>query len=659
MKATIFLSALFSFCISTVSGQDDPHEFGKLSQKEFDMTQYDKDPEAEAVVLFDTGLSEFIEEDHSYIIRFTRTRRIKIFSQAGVDFAEVSISFYQEGYGKTERVKAIEAYSYNYENMTLNKKAVDVSNVFEEAINENIKVKKFVIPDVKEGTIVEYKYVLETPFHFNLPDWTFQDKIPTVYSRYTVKMIPFYEYVFLAQRTGGFSYQKSEADKGLSRRFAGIEFNDMVHTYVMKDVPAMKDESYMTSTQDYIMKMDFQLAKFTNIDGSQRSIISTWEELNKSMLKHSEFGKYIKKNQKLAGDILVNELDVQNLGDLEKTKAIVDYVKKTLRWDGFNSKYASKTAKELLREKTGHSADINLFLISMLEAAGIVAEPVLISTRSHGKIKSDYPFSHFFNNVIVLVRIGDKSFVTDGTEPQISFNRIPPRCINEAGLVVRDQEVGWVNLTSEVISSNTIDIEMDVDPAAQMATSKVLTTFTEFESLEAKEDYENDSTQLAKYLSDNGFTNISRVRFVNYDNTERPYIIAFLGDHPVEIIDEKIVVYPFINFPPKENKLTQASRSYPVDFVYPKTVALKSKITLPEGYEIVDYPDKINIDNEQATVSLSYSLVDHTVQFDGIYAFKKSVYVPNEYARIKFYLDNIVKIFNSPLVMEKVKSEVE
>jgi hypothetical protein len=216
-----------------------------------------------------------------------------------------------------------------------------------------------------------------------------------------------------------------------------------------------------------------------------------------------------------------------------------------------------------------------------------------------------------------------------------------------------------VNLTSEVISSNTIDIEMDVDPAAQMATSKVLTTFTEFESLEAKEDYENDSTQLAKYLSDNGFTNISRVRFVNYDNTERPYIIAFLGDHPVEIIDEKIVVYPFINFPPKENKLTQASRSYPVDFVYPKTVALKSKITLPEGYEIVDYPDKINIDNEQATVSLSYSLVDHTVQFDGIYAFKKSVYVPNEYARIKFYLDNIVKIFNSPLVMEKVKSEVE
>ena len=77
------------------------------------------DPDAEAVVIFDIGEAIFFDAEVGYDIRFTRSRRIKILDQSGVDFAEVAIPIYVAGAGKTEVVKSVIAYSYNNENTKL------------------------------------------------------------------------------------------------------------------------------------------------------------------------------------------------------------------------------------------------------------------------------------------------------------------------------------------------------------------------------------------------------------------------------------------------------------------------------------------------------------------------------------------------------------
>ena len=71
------------------------------------------------------------------------------------------------------------------------------------------KVKKFAMPNVQVGSIIEYKYSIETPYKFNLKDWEFQRKIPTIYSEYTVRMVPFYEYTYLMQGVDKFDIQNS------------------------------------------------------------------------------------------------------------------------------------------------------------------------------------------------------------------------------------------------------------------------------------------------------------------------------------------------------------------------------------------------------------------------------------------------------------------
>ncbi|UII26918.1 hypothetical protein LVD15_00330 [Fulvivirga maritima] len=95
-------------------------EFTEVGDLEMDMETYDKDPEAEAVILFDLGLSEFL--DDTYNIKFVRTKRIKILKPSGTDYATVRIPYYEDGYGKTEVVRNIEAYTYNKENGQIVKK---------------------------------------------------------------------------------------------------------------------------------------------------------------------------------------------------------------------------------------------------------------------------------------------------------------------------------------------------------------------------------------------------------------------------------------------------------------------------------------------------------------------------------------------------------
>ncbi|MGK7390829.1 MAG: DUF3857 and transglutaminase domain-containing protein [Candidatus Cyclobacteriaceae bacterium M2_1C_046] len=659
MKIKIILLGMLLLSFNLIS-QDRPVEFGKLNPEDLQLQQYDKDPEAEAVILFDKGESSFFEKEvGNYIqlyIRFTRTKRIKILDNAGVKYAEVTIPYYSEGYGSSESINDLEAHTYNIENNQVIKTELDKKAVFEEQINERWHVKKFAFPNVKKGSIIEFTYELQTPFHFNLPDWEFQSRIPTLYSEYVVKLTPFYEYVFIAQGITKFDYHNSELSLH-KRRFRivnGAEYKDMVHTYIMKDVPAFKDEAYITSANDYIMKLDFQLSKYHSPRGGSREIMSTWSALNDEFLKHDKIGKYIKKSGKYAGQILESELKLQDGNDLEKAEQIINYVKKSFRWNGSQSKYASKTPKEFIETKTGNIANINLFLISMLNEAGIEAHPVISSTRDHKKLNINYPFEHFFNYLLVLVKVGNQSFLTDASEPLLSFTRIPTRCINEQGLVLKKEGSFWVDLYNNLISLDNKTMNIDIDAEALTANVRVNSQSTEFLSYEVKRKFLNDSVKIEEDLLKNGFIEVGNISTLNYNRPNLPYVINYEGTINIDRIGNKLAVSQFLGFPIRENKLIEKTRSYPIDMVFAQSRSLISTVTIPEGYKVISIPESFKVDNDLATVKLEFQSVDNVVKGSAVYSFKKAVYEPHEYARIKHYIDNIVKRFNEQVVFEKI-----
>ncbi|MGE0090389.1 MAG: transglutaminase domain-containing protein [Bacteroidales bacterium] len=660
MKILLTLSLLLS---QFTYSQKLELEFGKISREEIEMKSYEKDKEAKAVILYDKGNSVFFETENGYDIRFTRHKRIKIFDKSESQFTEVSIPYYVDGYGKTEAVKSIEAFTYNITDGKLSQKKLDPSTVYEERINEQWYNKKFVFPDVQDGAILEYRYVLETPFHFNLPDWTFQDKIPTVYSEYQVSMIPFYEYVFLVQGTSKFDYQNSTVAEekrtwgNVSMSYgqnvgSGIIFQDYVHTYVLKDIPAFIDESYITSINDYIIKMDFQLAKFNSPRGGTADIISTWTALNESLLKHEKFGKYLKNSSKIAKKILSENLNLGSKDNKQKEKEIIDYVKSNFEWNGYYSKYASQSAKDFFNKKKGNAADINLFMIALLNEAEINTKPLILSTRNHGKIPSDYPFDHFTNYVIALIDT-DSPFLADGTEELLPYNKLPIRCINEKGLVVEKKEVPiWIDLSNKTLSTEKSTIRMRLEETSNNILAHVYIQDTEYEALSMRNKFKNDSLKIKEFFTDK-VGEIEKLQTIGYESTNRPYSINFETKYETEKLGNNIVIKPFLNLPLSKNNLTQKKRTYPVDFIYPWENTFETIMEIPSEFLVSELPKGYNIENELVEISLYYSLNDSILTIKGNYKFKKSTYVTDEYSKIKYYLDQIVKDFNQPFVLEK------
>ena len=627
-------------------------EFGQVSPEEISMDSYQKDKDAKAVVLFDKGKSIFFDSGKGYDIRFTRHKRIKIFDKSESQHAEITIPFYVDGYGKTEEVTSIEAITYNLKNGRIIKKELDPATVYEERINDRWYSKKFVFSDVQDGSILEYRYVLETPFHFNLPDWRFQDEIPTIYSEYEVGMIPFYEYVFLVQGVSNFDFQKSEVSN--DKRVwlgTGTEFRDYIHTYVLKDIPAFKDESFITSINDYIIKMDFQLAKFHHPQGGTSEVISTWPKLNEALLDHDNFGKYLKRASREAEDSLEEELDLTGMDAQTKAERIIGFVKANFEWDGINQKYASQSPRDFLKKRSGNAADINLFLIAMLQEAGLEAQPLILSTRDHGKIRSDYPFDHYTNYVIALV--GKQTpFLADATEDLLPHESLPTRCLNGGGLIVnKEDDAEWISLGSSGISLERQMIQLEIDSLTLNAHTRISVQSTRYDSFTNRKKFQNDTLEIKKFFSDKIGT-IAKAATYGFENISAPYSMNFEGDYETEKLGKNIVIKPFLNLPVSENPLTQKDRKFPLDFVYAWEEQFETNLKIPEDYTLSDLPAPLNIDNELVSVNLNYVHSGGVLIVKGNYKFKKPIYSAEEYSALAQVFDRIVKGFNQPVVLE-------
>ncbi|MEP0366482.1 MAG: DUF3857 domain-containing protein [Cyclobacteriaceae bacterium] len=644
------LAIFIAASVSLISQPKLSREFGRIGKDDLEYTP--DDTEAPAVVLFDIGETRFIRTDSWFEIKFTRTKRVKILSEEGLDYGNISIQYYSDGYGRTEKVEDIKCFTYNLTSThQLEKTELNPKEVYSETVNNYWEKKVFAMPQVKPGSVIDIQYTVYSPFFFNLPDWEFQSDIPTVYSQYEVSMIPFYEYIYLLQGISQFDEQTSIVDPGLRRQFRGIEFQDYVHTYVMKDVPAFKDESFISSPNDYIMKLDFQLSKYHPLTGGDVEVMTTWPKLIDDYDDHEKFGKYVKKSQRTAKDI-IEGLALSDLSDEAKSKIIIEYVKQNFTWNKIYGEHANQKPNELLKTKSGNIGSINLFLLGMLQEAGINAKPVIISTRSHGKVHSKYPFASFFNYVVILVDLGSTSYLADGSESDLPFNRIPTRCMNGMGLLMQE-DYSWIDLYSGIESWDIKSITLEPDLQQGVLKSSVISSFTEFDAYTTKKKFDDDPEKIEESLRNEGFQNISDIRTKNFDKISSPYIMACAGEYPLEIIDDKIVIKPFLHFPWGSNPLSQKERNYPVDFVYKHNEQYNSAIIIPEGYHISYIPQNLSLDNAIATITYSASEMKGRITIMAKLAFKKSVYQSDEYHKLQSTLAATVKKFNDAIVLEK------
>lgn len=653
-KVLLFgLGLLLAFSAQSAIDRSQDLDFGQYLNAEFEYTRYEPDTLAEAVFLFDIGKSyfEFDRENGGTYLHFVRRFKIKILSKAGFDWANVEIPLRKKD-DKMDELRLVDAMTYTMENGLVRKTRLDQSAVYKEEQDAHWRIMKFAMPDVQVGSVIEVQYEVKSPFMFYFKNWEFQKSIPVVYSEYTAAMVPFYNYSFLLQGKNKFDEQTS-AESMNEQTVAGVKFHDMLYTFVMKNLAAFRSEPFITCPKDYTIALNFQLCEFISPEGVKTNYLSTWPKFCSGLLSEDLFGKVINGAEAKCKGLLKDKVLPDSAVD--KAKYVYDWVVSNFDWNGSYDKYSDKRAAEMLKVKKGNTADINLFLVGMLRAAGVEAYPVLLSTRDHGKFKVDTPFDFFFNYVIAAVVVNGKYLLLDATEPTIGFGNVPARCINENGFMPKDKKsFEWVNLNDGKTSTITYIINLSPKIGADSTNCVVMLKANGHYAMKYRELFQSNKVEMAESMLSSDLSLTEPYVLTNEQNPSEPFQANLKARIRQNNLDGSISIKPFLGFMNMGNPLNKPTRQYPIDMIFKQCRSFTITIAVPDGYELAPIRTVQNLNDENFRLSFAYNMEDkNTLVINASYQFKKEIYDAAVYEKMKNYFRILDQTFNQSVVLVK------
>jgi hypothetical protein len=632
--------------VNCTLAQKSPIKFGMIPLEDLKMTLYEKDSSASAVMLVDYGEAYITLNAHAASLNFDRHVRIKILNKEGLKWANAEIPLFRSG-SDEERVFKLKATTYNLENGKLVESPMNKDAVFKEKFNRDFYIQKFTLPNVKEGSVIEYSYTVSSEFLANFPNWQFQYDIPVKWSEYWAMFPDFFIFEkYMQGYIAPTSYEVKNKSVG--------GFNTKAHHWISKDVPAFKAEPFMTSEDDYVSKINLALARINFPGEIPREIMGTWSKYNAELLESEGFGRAVTGSGFLKKR--AEELTVGMTDPLQKVTAIFNYVQSTLEWDGTKDKYVDNL-KEVIEKKKGTAADINIILASMLEKVNVPSDMVLLSTRDHGFIREQYPMARQLNYVICLVKVGDKLLFLDATEKLLPMGILPERCLNGQGLVISKTNHGWIEIVPKAKARTVINSEISLMETGEIK-GKVNLTCDGYDAYKLRHDYykKGEPDYVKDFLADKNW-DIEKSEFQDIKEIGRSaqQIHQFAINDYGTLAGNVIYVNPFVTAQTKENLFKLPTREYPVDFGSPIERVYMCKIKLPEGFTVDELPRPkvIILPNNSGKYTYNVTLMGNTLNVVSMLQINKSLFIQEEYPNLREFYNQIVAKQAEQIVLKK------
>lgn len=632
---TILLASCISIGLFSYAQGDFPR-FGEFNAEEMSVKQAAFDPEAEAIILLDKAVASY---DDDYHLLIERRIRIKILTDKGIDRANIVIPFYHKD--EFEYITRVEAYTYNWDaSKNASFQAVDKKSIYTEKQNNYYSLIKFAMPSVKAGSIIEYHYLSTMKHYGGLDEWEFQSDLPTLKSSFLVNILPRAEFAYTVQKKNTLNvFIKPMPDEGK------IYFE-------MNNVPALRIEPYMDAKRDYIQKVIFQLAGYLSSFGTRQQVNTTWKNVAYEMMTEKDFGSQLDKDLKIDEVKTIASLESTQQG---KVKAIYDYVKKTIAWNGYDGKYAIDGLKTVWDRKKGSAGEINLLLVNLLKTAGIETYPVLAAERDFGKVDTTYPYIDRFNKTIAFAIADGKQFLLDATQENCPPGLTPYSLLNTTGFLVDKKNYNLIKIgTGNKAYRNLITVNATMDAKG------LVTGEAQVKSLE-----------YARQMRLTSMKN-NRNRFIN-ENFEKPYegltldsFMVNLPDHDSIPFEQNIkykqqtnesgglIFYNSNLFTGLEkNPFLSSVRFTNVNFGFPYQIMVEENVKLPAGAKIDVPEDKsISFDNNKILATKAVKFENGELKVSIRFTQNVTLVKADDYAGMKDFYKKMTDMLNEPIVMK-------
>jgi hypothetical protein len=662
-KSLLLFVSVFLF--SKINAQN--FELGKVSVEELKQRVHPKDTAAVAAILFKKGKTVFKYENEKgfYAIHECQIR-IKIYKKEGLSWANFEVPYYvgYENIGD-DIVRFSDAITYNLEGRGIVKTKLNSEGSFKKNINEYWNEASITMPNVKAGSVIEFKYTLKSENVVKFPFFDVQYDVPVNYTEYKTEIPEFYIYKPILTgsvkvKTEGKIGSGFQNFKNEHSQTGSMDYRQVNTSHTAENIPALKEEGYVDNIANYRSSIRYELerTRFPNEEIKDYSI--SWEGVSKAIFDNKNFGIALDEQVYIIDDLrfIIGGSDKADLSELEKLSIIFKFVQQKMNWNNQFGYYVDKGVEKAYIEKTGNIAEINFILIGMLKLAGINVNPILLSTIEHGI--PIFPNRTIFNYVIAGVQIDGKQILLDATNKYTTPNIIPLYTLNRFGRLIRkDGTSEEINLMPKTTSNQNITLFVSVDEYGKIA-GKCRIQKNDYQALSFRENNKiiNTDSYLEKLENTLNGIQISDYKIDNLSILEKPIIESFTfstGNY-CEIIGNKMFINPKLFFTNSRNPFVNGDRQMPIYFGYPKQEKYQITISIPEGYIVESVPAPIKIATGQNVGLFIFNVLPEgkRIQISFTEEINETLVSSDFYEVLKDFFHQMINKQNEKIVLTKV-----
>lgn len=658
-------SMLFFFilvCLGTkILGQNNYNiKFGEVSIADFNLKNYlQVDTNAAAIVLADIGSTTIEGYEYGFRKVYTRTKRMLLLHKSAFGAGQIEISFNTEDNGKG-KLKSLKAATYHIDNGQVISEAVKEEDFHLKKNPQDINDESFAFPNLKEGSIIEFTFTTKSHGYRFVRPWVFQTKYPTVLSAYTLKLPVNINYATTLQ--GNIALYKLLRDSMDQKIVAGNTWYDtqvQQFTWVMKDVLALKEAAFITTLDNYVSRLSFQLSRFSSSALSSVNYLQSWQEVSNILLISKNFGlAIINKTNWLKS--IVDQNTNSTMPPIEKAKKIFNFIRDNIATTE-NSVFINEDIQleDIYKKKAGTVAEKNLLLAAVLNNANIEATPIILSTRNNGYTNATYPVLENFNYTICKITIEGANYFLDASVPKIGFNKLPIDCYNGHAQAItkntypiflhadslKEEENTTIFMYND--SSNKITATYSFEPGyynslliRNKLDSATIDNYFKKEIITTDAEVDIKNVTIDSLMSYNTPIKINVDFSIKLDNNDVIYFNPML--------DKSILKNPFNS---------DSTRAYPIEMPYTIDKFYVLNMEIPNGYKVEDLPKSIKVALNTTDGYFNYSITTDgkNIFFKSRIRIKKANFNQTDYTSLYDFYGYIVKKHAEFIVFKKIQ----
>ncbi|MTI87391.1 MAG: DUF3857 domain-containing protein [Balneolaceae bacterium] len=637
----------------------------EINKANLKMKQFEADSNASAVVLFDKGHVWF---DKEIELQMERHVRIKILDKKGFDQASISLSYRDD---LDQDISKIQGYTYYLEGDKIKREELQGGGIFEDEISDVLKVKKFTMPHVQPGVIIEYKYKKEIGSAYLMPDWTFQREIPVIWSKYTAKIPNWFSYSQYLK--GKHPYYSNNSETNWESKLFRIRVGSNAgrqrdrtiresikmrsYEWMMKDIPALEKQPYVSTIENYRAKLLLQLVsvRFPQQDPSYH--LMTWNQLIDELLEHDKFGERLESSDQL---MKYAKTVTDSIADTtKKIQTLYRAVANGINWNDSYGILAERSLEDVFESKHGSGVEINVLLVQLLREIGLNADPVILSTQDHGHVLKLFPLTQQFNHVICVVEHKGKHYLLDANNPDREFGLLAANDLNGEGLVIDKENARWITLENRSQTKKVISITAEIKNDGSIK-GEVSESNTGYEAIDKRKIIKEDGAE--EYAREHLLENLLEVKVdtIETSNLNSPELplktkSSFTGRGDVKMMDDYLYINPNFLLKYTDNPFKDVDRKYPVTFPYTFKENFIVNLKIPEGYIIDELPKSriLRLPGKAGEFRWITQKNGDRITIVNSIKLDKRYFEVKEYEYLQQFYTQLVKVHQSPLVFKK------